>query len=98
MAQVVSELELPMPLGELREVLKRYGVVEAYVFGSYARGTARSDSDLDLLVTFGVDADPWSFLYLGEELNKTLPGGADVVTKLNKHFAPYIEPDLVKII
>ncbi|MFZ2526418.1 MAG: nucleotidyltransferase domain-containing protein [Rhodococcus sp. (in: high G+C Gram-positive bacteria)] len=97
MAQVVSTLALPIPLGELREILRRHGVVEAYVFGSYARGTARPDSDLDLLMVFGADADPWEFLYLQEELNQLLPGGADVVTKLNKHFEPYIKPDLVKV-
>lgn len=97
MAQGVSRLVLPVPLGELREILRRHGVVEAYVFGSYARGTARPDSDLDLLVTFGVDTDPWAFLYLQDELNQLLPGGADVITKLNKHFEPYITPDLVKV-
>lgn len=97
MAQVVSKIVLPIPLEELREVLRRHGVVEAFVFGSYARGTARPDSDLDLLVTFDSDADPWAFLHLQEELNQLLPGGADVITKLNRHFEPYIKPDLVKV-
>lgn len=98
MAQTVSELRLPIALADLVELLKSYGATEAWVFGSYARGSARPDSDLDLLVTFAADGDPWAFLALQEDLNRRLPGGADVVTQLNRHFAPYIEPDLVKII
>ncbi|QKT12161.1 nucleotidyltransferase family protein [Rhodococcus sp. W8901] len=98
MARDAGELVLPIPLPELREILRRYGVVETYVFGSYARGTARPDSDLDLLVTLGPDADPWEFLSLADELERRLPAGADVVTNINRHFWLYIEPDLVRIL
>lgn len=41
---------------ELRELASRYGVHDLRVFGSYARGDARPDSDLDLLVS--VDCGP----------------------------------------
>jgi predicted nucleotidyltransferase len=45
-----STLQLPIKIEELREILKKHGVVSASMFGSYARGEARPDSDLDLLV------------------------------------------------
>jgi hypothetical protein len=35
---------------ELRAILKKHGVAKASVFGSYARGEAGPNSDLDLLV------------------------------------------------
>ena len=37
-------------IAELRSLASRYGIHDIRVFGSYARGDARPDSDLDLLV------------------------------------------------
>ena len=37
---------------EILAVAARYGVTNIRIFGSVARGEARPDSDLDLLVTF----------------------------------------------
>lgn len=50
-----------MTLDELRaakreailEIARRHGVTSVRVFGSFARGEARADSDLDLLVEAG---------------------------------------------
>jgi uncharacterized protein len=98
MALSAGELDLPVELARLREILERHGVTEASVFGSYARGSAVPGSDLDLLVAFAPDVDPWECLALQEELNSILDGGADVITRLNKHFARYVKPDLVRIL
>lgn len=46
-----------LSIEEIREIVSRlaaeYGVNEAYLFGSYSRGTARSDSDVDIRVVKG---------------------------------------------
>ncbi len=34
-------------------IAKEYGLKRAYIFGSYARGEAREDSDVDLLIEKG---------------------------------------------
>jgi len=34
-------------------VLKRYGIIKASLFGSFVRGEAKKDSDIDILVEFG---------------------------------------------
>lgn len=50
----------PIKLDERRlaEICRRYGVRELYVFGSAARGEARPNSDVDLLVEFLPEAEP----------------------------------------
>jgi predicted nucleotidyltransferase len=47
----------------LGQLCRRWRIAELALFGSVARGTARADSDIDLLVTFEPDA-PWSTLDL----------------------------------
>jgi predicted nucleotidyltransferase len=44
--------DLHIPDRRLRELCVRYGVSSLALFGSRARGDARPDSDVDLLVTF----------------------------------------------
>lgn len=93
-----STLVLPISIDILRDILRAHGVVSASVFGSFARREATVDSDLDLLVTL---APGKTYLDLGGlqyELEKNIPGGVDITTKLNRHFEPYIKQDLVEIL
>jgi len=91
-------LQLPIDVNELRSLLEAHGIIKASVFGSYARGEATSQSDLDLLVEL---APGKTYLDLGGlqyDLEKRIPGGVDITTKLNRHFEPYIRPELVEIL
>lgn len=47
----------------LTDLCRRWQIVELSVFGSVARGSSRTDSDIDLLATFRPEA-PWSTLDL----------------------------------
>lgn len=44
-------------INQIKEVLQKiaynYGVKKMYIFGSYAKGTANEDSDIDILVEKG---------------------------------------------
>ncbi len=93
-----QELELPIPLEELRALLRKHGVIKAQLFGSYARGEATAESDLDLLVQMNDDYSLFDLGGLQYELAERIPGGADVATKLNRHFEPFIIPDLIEIL
>ena len=37
----------------VEKVGKKYGIKDAYLFGSYAKGTATEDSDVDILINRG---------------------------------------------
>lgn len=92
------ELQLPIDLEELRAILKKHGIVKASVFGSYARGEASANSDLDLLVELKHGGSLFDLGGLQYELDERLPAGVDVATKLSPRFEPYITPDLVEIL
>jgi len=93
-----QELRLPIPTDELNEVLRKYGVTKAYVFGSYARGEETPESDLDLLVELGAGRTYLDLGGLQFELEQRLSRKVDITTKLNRHFEPYITPDLVAVL
>jgi hypothetical protein len=49
---------LPVEPGVLGELCRRHGIRTLSLFGSTLKGTARPDSDVDLLVEFFPDARP----------------------------------------
>lgn len=65
----------------LADVLERYGATNPRLFGSVARGDAREDSDLDLLVDLapGAGNELLRVAGLGEELSELLGVRVDVV-------------------
>ena len=95
----VTDLQLPLPLEELQKLLRKYGITGAYVFGSYARGEATADSDLDLLVELGPKSGYLDLGGLQYELAQRLPGGADIVLEgtLRKRIKPYVDKEKVPI-
>ena len=62
----------------VQPIAKAYGVQAVYLFGSYARGTATKDSDLDFLV-FGGKGFKLSLVYaLGEDLREAFGKSVDI--------------------
>lgn len=74
------------------------GIKKAFVFGSYARGQAGPDSDLDLLVELNPGKTYLDLGGLQYELQQRYGVKADIATKLNRHFKPYISSDLTPIL
>ena len=69
--------------GALAGICERYRVRELAVFGSMARGEARPDSDVDLLVVFEEDARVTLFtlIELQSDLSDLLKRPVDLVPK-----------------
>jgi uncharacterized protein len=66
---------------ELRMIAERHGIDRVRVFGSYARGEARPDSDLDLLVRLLPGHGFSDFLAFCDEAEAALGRHVDVVTE-----------------
>ena len=66
-------------------ILRRYGVVKAAIFGSFVRGEAKEDSDLDLLVEFKGEKSLIDLAGLKIELEETLGISVDVLTYDSLH-------------
>lgn len=89
---------LPIDKSRLRAILSKHGVVAASVFGSFARGEARPESDLDLLIKPSANTSLFDILDLQKELEEATQHPVDLVTKLHPRFEPYITPELVPIL
>lgn len=63
----------------LVSVLEKYPVARAGVFGSYARGAQRADSDLDVLVEFEQEVGLFEYIELEMALAEALHLDVDLV-------------------
>jgi len=65
----------------LDEIRQRFGVESLALFGSVVKGTARPDSDLDMLVTFRRTPGLFGFLELKQYLEQLMSCPVDLVTE-----------------
>jgi uncharacterized protein len=78
-------MRLDPRISESRDLIKRiaaeHGALNVRVFGSRARGDARPDSDVDLLVDVGPRTSSWFPAGLVLDLEQALGFRVDVVTE-----------------
>ena len=76
-------------------VLKKYGIKRASIYGSFARGEQRPDSDVDLLVDLS-NADMGMFKYMRflNELEECLKRNVDIIT--DSSMSPYMRANIEK--
>lgn len=60
-------------------LLKKYGVVKAGIFGSYARGDMKKKSDVDLLIQFRGKQSLFDYIDLKLDLEDKLQRKVDLV-------------------
>lgn len=83
-AEPLSQLRSTRP--EILEVARRHGARNVRVFGSFARGDARRDSDLDLLVDAGPKHSPFFPAGLVADLEQLLGRKVEVVETEGLHW------------
>lgn len=65
----------------IAEIAERHGAHDVHVFGSFARGDAAVESDVDFLVEAGQTVTPWFPGGLVADLEDLLGRRVDVVTR-----------------
>jgi uncharacterized protein len=70
---------------EILRIAAQHGATNVRVFGSVARDTAGSDSDIDILVAAGPDSSPWFPAGLIVDLEDLLGVKVDVVAEDELH-------------
>jgi uncharacterized protein len=80
----------------IQEYFKAQPVLKAYLFGSYVRGEATSDSDIDILVDLDYsEAIGWEFIQMQIDLQNLLSKKVDLVSArgLSKYIQPIIDTE-----
>jgi predicted nucleotidyltransferase len=77
-----------LPLAEIARIARKHGATSVKIFGSRARGTARPDSDLDLLVNVVPGTSLFDLARMALELEALLGIQVEVVTE------PGLRPEL----
>lgn len=77
------------------EICKQNDISYCAMFGSFARGEAKAESDLDLLVRFSKPVG-WKFYGIADDLEESLGRRVDLATEkmLNKHIRGSVLSDL----
>jgi len=94
---MLTREEILLTLREQRALLsRRYPIQRLALFGSWARGEAREDSDVDVLV----EVDPaigLRFVELGDELERALGRRVDLISRraIKPSLWQQIEPELI---
>ena len=84
----------------IRPVVEKHRIKDVYLFGSYARGEANENSDVDIYCSSGDVDSLIKRAGLLRELAEALGKDVDVVTigsKLKDRFRKNIEEDMIKI-
>lgn len=77
----------------LAELCQQHGVTRLRVFGSAARGTARPDSDVDLIADFGEPTGYFGLIRLELALSEFFGRPVDLVTEPG--LSPHMRDDIL---
>lgn len=82
-----------LDINSIKPYLKRNDVEFAAVFGSYAKGKNKPESDLDLLVSFSKPKGLFDLVRMENELSEILQVQIDLVTRGS--LSPYMREDVL---
>ncbi len=87
---MAEEKTLPKQLTEtITKILDKHGAKKIAIFGSYAKGTQTSESDIDILVEFKETKTLIEIVKIEQEITQKLGIKAEIVTENSLN--PYIK-------
>lgn len=84
----------------IRPIMRKHRIDDVYLFGSYARGEARNDSDVDIYCSHGDINTLTEEVAFINELEDALGKKVDLVTigsQMHEYFRQQLEEDMIKI-
>ena len=84
----------------IKPIMERHAIKDVYLFGSYARGEANGDSDIDIYCDSGDVDTLFKMSSFKNELEEALGKKVDVVTigsRMHDYFRQQLEEDMIMI-
>ena len=84
----------------IKPIMKKHHINDVYLFGSYARGEANRESDVDIYCGKGDVDTLWKKSAFKDELIEALGKDVDIVTigsEMHDYFRKQLEEDMIKI-
>lgn len=84
----------------IKPVMEKHGIKEVYLFGSYARGEANRNSDVDIYCERGDVNSLFKHVDFEEELEEALGKEVDVImigAHMHEYFKEQLKKDMIKI-
>ena len=93
------QLPLGLTVDQIQKAARRNGASEVRIFGSRAKGEARPDSDLDVLVTLEPGRDLFDLIGFRQELEAQTNVKVEAVTLgfLSPHLRQRVEAEAVAL-
>lgn len=84
----------------IKPVMTKHKIKDVYLFGSYSRGKANRDSDVDIYCGKGDVKGLFELISFKDELEDALGKSVDIVTigsSMNSFFKEQLEKDMIKL-
>ena len=95
-----SVLTLKQIKEKIRPITTNHGIQNVYIFGSYSRGEATGNSDVDIYCDRGDVDTLWKHSAFVDELAEALGKDVDVITigsHMDESFREQLEKDMIKL-